>query len=451
MRIAVVGTGYVGLVTGACLAARGHRVTCVDRKTEIVAAINQRQAPLYEPVLPGLLKEVVASGRLTATTSLREAVLGSDVSIAAVGTPLKQGKIDLTFIEETAAEIGAVLREKDGYHLVCIKSTVVPGTTDTLVKDTLKAASGKEPGEFGLAMNPEFLREGRAVEDFLHPDRIVIGADDDRSFARMRKVYAGLFDAPILRVNLRTAEMIKYATNALLATLISFSNEMASLCEAAGGIDALEVLEAVTRDKRFYPPEGREPVKPEITGYLQAGCGFGGSCFPKDVKALISFGREKGHLPRLLPSTLRVNREQPLRLLGRLERELGTLAGRKIAILGLTFKPGTDDVRESPGIAIIRQLLQKGARVCGVDPCGIKNMQKVIPEAGNVHYTRDPQLALEEADAAILVTAWPGFLEIPPEDYARAMRNPLVVDGRRVLDKESLEKAGCRYLGVGLA
>ncbi len=452
VNIAIIGTGYVGLVTGACLAAKGHQVTCIDKKQDIVDKIKRMQMPIYEPGLEDLLKRVVASGNLAVTTDLRSAVLNSQVSIVAVGTPFGEGEIDLGCIEASAREIGVVLREKDEYHVVCIKSTVVPSTTDTLVKEYLMAASGKEPGEFGLAMNPEFLREGKAVQDFMDPDRVVIGAYDNKSFASMKKVYAGLFDAPIIQVNLRTAEMIKYTANALLATLISYSNEVASICEAAGGIDVKEVLEVVTLDKRFNPRIGNELADPEIKKYLQAGCGFGGSCFPKDVKALISFSAARGYLPRIIKSALSVNQEQPLALLRRLEQKMATFENKKIAVLGLAFKPGTDDVRESPSIAIITELLKKKARVWGVDPFAAENMAAIIPKRDpHVIYTTDHKAALEKADAAILITSWPDFLKIPAQEYAEFMNNPLVADGRRVLDRVSLEKAGCSYLGVGLA
>lgn len=451
MKITIIGTGYVGLVTGACLAVRGHQVTCIDKKRDIVEKINNMQAPIYEPGLEKILKEVVASGRLAAGNDLKNSVLASEVSIITVGTPFGDGVIDLSSIENSAREIGEALREKHDFHIVCVKSTVVPTTTDTLVKNILRAASGKEPGEFGLAMNPEFLREGKAVEDFMYPDRIVIGADDERSFAGMRKVYDGFLDVPIIQVNIRTAEMIKYVANALLASLISFSNEAASICEATGGVDIKEVLAAVTLDKRFNPRIGNKLADPEMNQYLQAGCGFGGSCFPKDVKALISFSMEKGYLPRIMASTLTVNQEQPLRLVGRLEKKLGTFENKKIAVLGLAFKPGTDDIRESPSITIITKLLEKKAQVFGVDPVATRNMESVIPQAfPNVLYTTDYKIALQNADAVILATSWPDFIKIAPEEYLQLMKYPLVVDGRRVLDKKSLEKAGCIYLGVGL-
>jgi UDPglucose 6-dehydrogenase/GDP-mannose 6-dehydrogenase len=326
----------------------------------------------------------------------------------------------------------------------------VPSTTDTIVKDILEAASGKRVGEFGLTMNPEFLREGKAVADFMNPDRIVIGAYDDKSFAVMKEVYAG-FAVPIIQVNLRTAEMIKYTANALLATLISYSNEIASLCEATGEIDAKEVLAAVCLDKRFNPRVENNLVNPEMINYLQAGCGFGGSCFPKDVKALISFGRDRGCLPRIISATMKVNEEQPQRILSKLEGKFGSLAGKKVAVLGLAFKPGTDDIRESPSIAFITGLLARGARVWGTDPIALENMRQAIPQVdGEIEYTKDYKRALQGADAALLVTPWPELISISPERYVQLMGFPLVVDCRRVLDKEILERAGAIYLGVGL-
>lgn len=451
MKISIIGTGYVGLVTGVCLAVKGHQVTCIDKNQKIVDKINHMETPIYEPGLQELLKQVITSGNLVATTELREHVLNSELSIIAVGTPFGNGEIDLTYIKNSSREIGTILKEKTGYHVVCVKSTVVPTTTDTFVMDILETSSGKKAGEFGLTMNPEFLREGKAVEDFMFPDRIVIGAYDNKSFGKMKEVYENLFDAPIIQVNLRTAEMIKYAANALLATLISYSNEIATICEVTGGIDVKEVLEGVTLDKRFNPRIDNKLVHPEMNKYLQAGCGFGGSCFPKDVKALISFSMEKGYIPSIINAVINVNNVQSLRLLQRLEEKLGKLEDKKIAVLGLAFKPDTDDVRESPSITIIQELLYKGARVYGVDPIAIENMNKVIPQdLKKVLYTKDYKKALQDADAAIVVTSWPEYMEIPYEDYVNLMKNPLVIDGRRVLDKDLLQAMGVSYIGVGL-
>ncbi|WP_353893799.1 UDP-glucose/GDP-mannose dehydrogenase family protein [Proteinivorax hydrogeniformans] len=452
MKITVVGTGYVGLVTGVCLAYKGHHVICIDKKKDIVEKINNMEVPIYEPGLDKLLKEVIASGRLKAATELGKSVAESEVSIIAVGTPFKGDEIDLTYIKAATKEIGTALKERDKYHVVCVKSTVIPTTTDTLVKNYLEDSSGKKLGEdIGLAMNPEFLREGKAMEDFMNPDRIVIGAYDKNSFSIMEKVYKDYFKAPIIRCNLRTAEMIKYTANALLATLISYSNEVATICEKTGEIDVKEVLEGVVLDKRFNPRVNGKLVNPEMNKYLQAGCGFGGSCFPKDVKALISYSIAKEHIPRIIDSTIEVNKEQPLRIISRLEDSVGTLEGKKVAVLGLAFKPETDDVRESPSIAIIKELLEKKARVHGVDPKAMDNMKKIIPPDNSLTYSTEYKSALEDADAVILVTSWPDFVQIPPEDFIRLMKKPLVVDGRRVFDKARLKAKGIRYIGVGLA
>lgn len=450
MKIAVVGAGYVGLVTGVCLASQGHQVVCIDKEQSIVTGINNMQTPIYEPGLEELLAQVVRSGNLTATTVLRDAVQAAEVSIIAVGTPLGEKGIDLDYVKGSAAEIGAVLKEKTDYHVVCVKSTVVPTTTDTLVKDIIEAASGKKAGEFGLAMNPEFLREGKAVADFMSPDRIVIGTYDDKSFAVMERVYAD-FSVPLIQTNLRTAEMIKYTANALLVSLISYANEIASICEATGDIDVQEVMAGVILDKRFTPRLNGDLIYPEMLHYLQAGCGFGGSCLPKDVKALIAFSEDRGCPSRMLAAAIKINEEQAARLLKKLEDRLGSLAGKKIAVLGLAFKPGTDDIRESPSLGIINGLLARGAEVCATDPIALEKMKLAIPEARGVRYTKDYKLALLGAAGALLVTPWQEYLAIPPEDYCQLMHYPLVLDCRRALAKKRLERAGVIYAGVGLA
>ncbi|MDP4181191.1 MAG: UDP-glucose/GDP-mannose dehydrogenase family protein [Bacillota bacterium] len=451
MKISIIGTGYVGLVSGVCLAAKGHKVICVDKKTDIVTRINNKEATIYEPGLDPILKQVVSNGNLTAVDNLRYAVMCSDVSIIAVGTPFGNGKIDLSYIIGCANEIGQILRDKNSYHVVCVKSTVAPTTTDTVVKSILETASGKSIGQFGLAMNPEFLREGKAVEDFMSPDRIVIGAYDDRSFNVINKIYKSKFKAPIIRVNLRTAEMIKYTSNALLASLISYSNEIASICEETGGIDVKEVLESVTLDKRFNPKKGAKLVNPEMIKYLRAGCGFGGSCFPKDVKALISFSESKGYTPDLLHATIDINETQPLRLVRRLEASLGSLQDKKIAVLGLAFKPDTDDMRESPSLIIIKELLLKKAKVFAADPIAIENANKALAsDASELSFCADYKQALQDADAAVLVTSWPEFASISRDEFVDLMKNPVILDGRRVYDKSIMEEAGINYIGVGL-
>jgi UDPglucose 6-dehydrogenase/GDP-mannose 6-dehydrogenase len=451
MKISIIGTGYVGLVTGVCLAHKGHKIICVDKREDIVIRINNREATIYEPGLQVLLEQVIDKGNLKATTDLRHAVMNSDVSIIAVGTPFGDGRIDLSYIIGCANEIGEILKDKDKYHVVCVKSTVAPTTTDTIVKTILETVSGKKAGKFGLAMNPEFLREAKAIEDFMNPDRIVIGAYDNKSFNVINRIYKGNFKAPIIRVNLRTAEMIKYTSNALLATLISYSNEIASICEETGEVDIRDVLESVTLDKRFNPKVGNRLVNPEMISYLRAGCGFGGSCFPKDVKALISFSSCKGYEPDMLQSTMNINETQPIRLVKRLERNLGGLADKKIAVLGLAFKPGTDDVRESPALIIIRELIRKKAKVFAVDPIAVDNASMVLPkDSEELHLLTDYKMALRNADAAMLITSWPEFTCIPPYEFVSLMNKPVLVDGRRVYDKNIMENAGISYIGVGL-
>lgn len=451
MKISIIGTGYVGLVTGVSLAHKGHKVTCVDKREDIVTRINNSEATIYEPGLQVLLEQVIDKGNLKATTDLEYAVMNSDVSIIAVGTPFGDGRIDLSYIIGCATEIGQILKDKDKYHVVIVKSTVAPTTTDTIVKNILETTSGKKTGEFGLAMNPEFLREGKAVEDFMNPDRIVIGAYDNKSFNVVNRIYKGHFKAPIVRVNLRTAEMIKYTSNALLATLISYSNEIASICEETGGVDVREVLESVTLDKRFNPKVGNRFVNPEMISYLRAGCGFGGSCFPKDVKALISFSAGKGYEPEILQSTMNINETQPMRLVKRLEKNICGLEGKKIAVLGIAFKPDTDDVRESPALIIIRELLRKKAKVFAVDPIAVQNASMVLPNDNEeLHLMTDYKMALQNADAAMLITSWPEFASIPSYEFVSFMSKPVLVDGRRVYDKKIMENAGITYIGVGL-
>lgn len=449
MKISIIGAGYVGLVTGACLAFRGHRITCVDKKPEVVKAINTMRSPLHEPGLEDILRQAGQRGYLQAQTEIKSAVIDADVVIIAVGTPSCDQGIDLSHVLDCAREIGTALKEKQDYCVVAVKSTVVPTTTGTAVRAALEAGSGRKAGEFGLAMNPEFLREGNAVEDFMYPDRIVIGGFDQQSFSVMEKVYAG-FDAPIVRVDLATAEMIKYASNALLAVLISYSNEIASICEAAGKIDVRDVLEAVTLDKRFNPRVQGELVNPGLISYLRAGCGFGGSCFPKDLSALAAFSRGRGYEPRILEAVLRINHDQPHKVTSALQRRLGSLDGRKIAVLGLSFKPGTDDVRETPSLPIITDFLAAKAEVVGVDPYACDNMSRIISPQENLTFTRDWKAALQGAEAAVLVTPWPEYMEISGETFRSLMKNVLIMDCRRVLNREPLEALGCQYLGIGL-
>lgn len=443
MRVCVVGTGYVGLVSGACFAELGHQVTCVDVDKRRVEALQRRKSPIFEAGLDELLERHVGKG-LRATTDLASAVRDSQVTFIAVGTPFDGQSIDVGYVRQAAREIGAALAGMDEYHVVVVKSTVVPGTTDDVVRPTLEAASGKRCGaDFGLCMNPEFLSEGSAIHDFLFPDRLVFGGIDARSTDVLEQLYASFpASVPRLRTNTRTAEMIKYASNALLAALISFSNEIANLGSAIGGIDATEVMRGVHLSQYFK--ERTEDGLPAITAFLKAGCGFGGSCLPKDVKALIAHGHKAGASMHLLESVIRVNEQQPIKTIDLLRRHAPQLEGLRVAVLGLSFKPGTDDVRESPAFPIMRELLAQGARIKAFDPVANEEAKKAFNDP-RVVYCSDLPSAIAEIDAVIVVTPWPQFRETPA--LLRDRDPPVIfVDGRRAFDRSCLP----RYAGIGL-
>jgi UDPglucose 6-dehydrogenase/GDP-mannose 6-dehydrogenase len=444
MRVSVVGTGYVGLVSGVGLAEVGHDVVCVDVDEAKVARIRAGVAPIFEAGLEELLRAHLGR-RFTATCDLRAAVLSSEVTLIAVGTPFDGHEIDLTHVRQAARAIGEALRAKDGYHLVAVKSTVVPGTTDTVVRVALEAASGKRAGEaFGLAMNPEFLTEGQAVRDFLAPDRIVLGAGDARALGILEALYAPFAATPMIRTNPRTAEMIKYASNALLATAVSFSNEIAGACAAVGGVDVVEVMEGVHASSylTITGADGRRRPAP-LAAFLMAGCGFGGSCLPKDVKALVAHAEDLGAPMPLLRAVLEVNAAQPERVLRILEKHFARLAGLRVGVLGLAFKPDTDDVRESPAIPVIRSLLDREVRVKAYDPVATEPARKVLGDS--VAYAASLDECLAGVDAVVLLTRWKQFEAVPSLLGALASP-PLLLDGRRQLDKRMV----ARYAGVGL-
>jgi UDPglucose 6-dehydrogenase len=449
VRISIIGTGYVGLVSGICLASQGHDVICVDKNMEIVNKINNSICPIYEPKLDEMLNDVIRERKLFACSDTSWAIENSEITIIAVGTPFKDGAIDLTYIEACSREIGAALVKKTSYHLVCIKSTVVPGTTDTLARGIIEEASNKKVGDFGLAMNPEFLREGCAVDDFMLPDRIVIGAYDDLSFDTMASIYKNIFDVPIIQTNLRTAEMIKYTSNAFLANLISFSNDISNICESIGGIDAIDVFYGLMQDKRIVIKKDGELLYPGIAQYLKPGCGFGGSCFPKDVKALLTHSKANSYDAMSLEAILEINELQPLKMIEKLENIIGDVKGRKITVLGIAFKPETDDIRESPSIKIIKTLLEKGAVVSACDPEALSNAKKEL-QHNMLSLEADYREALRGAEGALLVTSWESYKEIKPIEFKQLMKKPVLVDGRRVYDKNKMKNAGIEYIGIGL-
>ncbi len=443
MKISIIGTGYVGLVTGACLAEKGHQVTCVDINPERVAALNRAESPIFEAGLEELLRKHVGKG-LSATTDLTAAVLGTELTLIAVGTPFNGKEIDLTFVLGATKQIGAALKQKNAYHVVVVKSTVVPGTTDQHVLPALEASSGKKAGkDFGVGMNPEFLSEGEAVNDFLFPDRIVLGGIDARATDVLEEVYRPFGpEVPRLRTNTRTAEMIKYASNSLLATLISFSNELANLGSALGGIDTVEVMRGVHLSM-YFRSRNKEGLPP-ITSFLKAGCGFGGSCLPKDVSALIAHGHKAATSMRMLESVIRINEEQPKRTVAPLRKHWSSLKGIRVAVLGLSFKPETSDVRESPAFPIMRELLDSGAVVKAYDPVAKHEAQRAFPDA-KVNYCDSLDAALTDVDAVVVVTPWKEFKDVPAR-LASSQPKTVFVDGRRAYDKQAV----ANYEGIGL-
>ncbi|MCI0453100.1 MAG: UDP-glucose/GDP-mannose dehydrogenase family protein [Candidatus Latescibacteria bacterium] len=444
MRVSIIGAGYVGIVTGACLAEKGHSVVCVEVDAAKVERIRRGEPPIHEEGLAELLRRHSGTA-FRATTSLSEAVAETDITLIAVGTPFDGRAIDLTFVTRAASEIGLILAGKRERHTVVVKSTVVPGTTDGPVRDALESASGKQAGaDFGLGTNPEFLTEGTAIADFMRPDRIVIGGIDERTLDALAQLYAGFDGVPLIRTNNATAEMIKYASNSLLAAMISFSNEIADLCSAIGGIDAKDVMAGVHESAYLNTGSGGARSRAPIASFLEAGCGFGGSCLPKDVSALVAHGGANGVDMRVLRSALEVNRARPDRVIEGLKRHLPSLRGVPVTVLGLAFKPDTDDVRESPAFPIIDRLLAEGATVTAYDPVATDSAQRAL--AGKpVHYAGSLEGALAQADVVVLVTRWREFAAVP--ELLRTLgRAPLVFDGRRMLDKNAIS----RYEGIGL-
>ena len=432
MKIGIVGSGYVGTTIAACFADLGHEVMNVDVDESVVTALNDGTAPVDEPGLDDLLDRY-AGETLFATTDYEDLVeFGPDVIFLALPTPSNDdGSIDTAIIEAGAEALGEVLADVDGYPTVVVKSTVVPGTTEDAIGSTLERESGGRIGvDFGLAMNPEFLREGSAVSDFTDPDKLVFGTSDDRAREALESVYAPLLDdadVPVVHTGLREAEMIKYANNAFLAAKVSLINEIGNICKAYG-VDAYEVADAIGLDDRI----GEQ--------FLRSGVGWGGSCFPKDVNAIVAAARDAGYDPQLLQAAIDVNDRQPERMLELMDDHVD-VEGKRVAVLGLAFKPGTDDIRNSRAIPIIEGLQERGAEVIAYDPNdGAKAaMRERFPD---VEYLASPSPTLSGAHAALVVTDWPEFGTLDLE--FDLMSNSVVIDGRRIIDR----REGITYEGL---
>jgi len=431
MRISVVGTGYVGLVAGACFAETGNQVVCVDKDAAKIRLLNRGKIPIFEPGLEEVVRRNHHEKRLTFTTSLPEAVRKSDVVFIAVGTPTgEDGSADLKYVLAAAVEVAQSL---NGYKVIVDKSTVPAGTAE-LVHATM-AKHAKHP--FSVVSNPEFLKQGAAVEDFLKPDRVVIGASDEKAADLMRELYRPFTrtGAPIMVMDPASAELCKYAANAMLATRISFMNEIANVCEAFGA-DVDMVRKAIASDKRIGP------------AFLFPGCGYGGSCFPKDVKAVIQFSGTRKYRFRILEAVEAVNEAQKLRMLTRVDRLIGkNLKGKNIAVWGLAFKPRTDDMREAPAVPIIKGLLERGAKVRAFDPEARESAKAIFGKT--ITYARNAYDALKDADALLVVTEWNEFREPDFKRMKRAMRKPLVIDGRNIFDPKQIRGLGFTYSSIG--
>lgn len=462
MRVCVIGTGYVGLVTGACLAHVGHHVICVDNNEEKVKLMKSGQSPIYEPGLSEIMQESTKAGRLEFTSDLAAGVTHGEILFIAVGTPaLPNGESDTRYVEAVARGIGAHL---DGdYKVIVNKSTVPIGSGDwvrMIVLDGIaerqkaKSGNGSPTGEeaaakigadFDVVSNPEFLREGSAVYDTFNPDRIVLGSNSMQAIGMMKELYAPIVDrkygddpslppVPIVVTDLSSAEMIKYAANAFLATKISFINEVANICDRVGA-DVTQVAQGMGLDSRIG------------TKFLNAGIGWGGSCFPKDVSALIHTAKDYGYESQVLKAAVEVNKKQRIIAIEKLQHELKILKGKTVGLLGLTFKPDTDDLRDAPALDIIEELNRLGTRVKAYDP--IVSQTGLRHGLSGVLVETDPERLADGCDALLVVTEWLQFRNLDYAKMAKLMSHPVIIDGRNFLDRDSLRKAGFRYVGIG--
>lgn len=436
MNIAVIGTGYVGLVTGVCLSWLGLNVMCMDVDKEKIHKLNSGIIPIYEPGLEELVSECVRSGRLFFTDNMKKAVDFGEAIFIAVGTPQDENdSADLKYLYAAASEIA---NSMEGYRVIITKSTVPVGTGSKIKNKIREALDQQEKNiSFDVVSNPEFLREGSAIKDFIKPDRIVIGVETDRAEALMKKLYAAqiLLDIPVIVTDIETAEMVKYASNAFLAAKISYINEIANICDLCNA-DISTVVLAMGLDKRINP------------SFLRPGPGYGGSCFPKDTKALLHFGRNLGYSPKLIEGVIDVNNTQRIIMFNKIRNALGDLTGKTITILGISFKPGTDDIREAPSIPIIKLLLEAGALVAAYDPAAMENMRLQFPKL-NVACCEDIYSACTNSDCVVLMTEWKEFCQLDFERLHAIMRTPIFIDLRNIYDPAYVKNFGFYYRGVG--
>lgn len=433
MNIAVIGVGYVGLVTGACFAEFGLNVTCGDKDKEKIEALNRGQIPIYEPGLEELVKKNKKEGRLNFTTDIVNAIRGSLVIFIAVGTPPKtDGAADLSFIKEVA---GIIAKNIDGYKVIVTKSTVPVGTGKLISNIIEKNQVGSSC--FDVVSNPEFLREGSAIEDFMRPNRVIVGTNSPQAIAILKDLYKPLYliEAPFIQTNVETAEMIKYASNAFLATKISFINEMANLCEKVGA-DVHQVAKGMGLDKRIGPK------------FLHPGPGYGGSCFPKDTLALAQVSKDNHYKFEIIDAVLKVNERQKILMVEKVKKGMGgSVKDKKIAVWGLTFKPNTNDMRDSPAVYILNSLIKEGALIKAFDPAGIEEAKKCL--GNGVEYYNDMYDVINGCDALLIITEWNQFRNPDFERLKKVLKSPVVIDLRNIFDPEKMQKLGLQYICVG--
>jgi len=433
MKIVIVGSGYVGLVSGTCFSEFGHFVTCVDKDEQKIENLKKGVIPIYERELENMVKKNVKTGRLSFTTDPGKALAEADAVFIAVGTPTSRrgdGYADLTYVYAVAKEIAPLIKK---YTVIVDKSTVPVGTAKE-VKRIIQEVNPQ--ADFDMASNPEFLREGAAIDDFMHPDRIVVGVESERAKEVLKEIYKPLYliETPIVFTDLQTAELIKYASNGFLAAKISFINEIANLCEAIGA-NVVDLAKGMGLDNRI----GKK--------FLHAGPGYGGSCFPKDALALARIAQEHGSPIRVIETVIEVNAAQKARMVGKIRKALGgSEAGKTLAVLGLTFKPETDDMRDAPALMILPALMEKGAKITATDPHGMEEAKKIMPE---ISYVADPYASVEKADAVVLMTEWNEYRSLDLKKIKKLMKGNVFVDLRNVYEPEAMRQAGFAYVGVG--
>ena len=433
MKIVIVGSGYVGLVSGTCFSEFGHFVTCVDKDGQKIENLKKGVIPIYERELENMVKKNVKTGRLSFTTDPGKALAEADAVFIAVGTPTSRrgdGYADLTYVYAVAKEIAPLIKK---YTVIVDKSTVPVGTAKE-VKRIIQEVNPQ--ADFDMASNPEFLREGAAIDDFMHPDRIVVGVESERAKEVLKEIYKPLYliETPMVFTDLQTAELIKYASNGFLAAKISFINEIANLCEAIGA-NVVDLAKGMGLDNRI----GKK--------FLHAGPGYGGSCFPKDALALARIAQEHGSPIRVIETVIEVNAAQKARMVGKIRKALGgSEAGKTLAVLGLTFKPETDDMRDAPALMILPALMEKGAKITATDPHGMEEAKKIMPE---ISYVADPYASVEKADAVVLMTEWNEYRSLDLKKIKKLMKGNVFVDLRNVYEPEAMRQAGFAYVGVG--